>query len=420
MSRAIIPEALKWLNITGLNIMEEKFYLRGYIMIVVSSVCAVLELLEMLFNFSNIDVVAGVIEVFAPVYLSLIKIMMMAIHRKTLSSINHNIISFWPTSMFGSELENELEYIFVTVKTMLSGYRWLAMTTTTMIIPLKPILTGESLPIDIWQPIDLMVPPYYYIIYFLESCVGYFASLVNIAIDSLYVGYVTHLISQFMLLKKGFTTIDIKHVETMEGEDICLGQMKKYVQHNNLLLDMIEDIQVSHSIAFFNVVGTGILAICIDLYSAASANGELDILRMVKYVFQCSFFVFLLFAYCFTANHLTDQCLSVSDAVYESEWYCKPVPRLRKGVILIIQRAQITTKLTAGGLVTLDLENFVRLTPYVRWYHIVAKPLDMRALILFKMKFQRTLLRLSFTVTPWFMSVLGRRNEHLEVGGYRL
>lgn len=160
---------------------------------------------------------------------------MMAIHRKVLSRINHNIATFWPTSMFGSELENELEYIFVTVKTMLSGYRWFAMTTTTMIITLKPILTGKGLPIDIWQPIDLMVPPYYHIIYFLESCVGYFASITNIAIDSLYVGYITHLIGQFILLRKGFVTIDMKNVETTKDEDVCLEEMKKYIQHHNFL-----------------------------------------------------------------------------------------------------------------------------------------------------------------------------------------
>lgn len=69
MSGAIIPEALRWLNLTGLNILEEKFYIRAYIMIVVTSVCVVFEFLEMFLNFSNVDVVAGVIEVFAPVYL---------------------------------------------------------------------------------------------------------------------------------------------------------------------------------------------------------------------------------------------------------------------------------------------------------------------------------------------------------------
>lgn len=48
--------------------------------------------------------------------------------------------------------------------------------------------------------------------------------------------------------------------------------------------------------------------------------------------------------------------------MYEAEWYYNPSPRIRKAIILIIQRTQKLEQLNAGGLLTLDLENFIKVS----------------------------------------------------------
>lgn len=69
MATLIIPEAYKWLDITGINIKEGIIYQRANILTVLSIIVLTMEFLQLGFNIRDINIVAGVIEVCAPVYL---------------------------------------------------------------------------------------------------------------------------------------------------------------------------------------------------------------------------------------------------------------------------------------------------------------------------------------------------------------
>lgn len=52
--------------------------------------------------------------------------------------------------------------------------------------------------------------------------------------------------------------------------------------------------------------------------------------------------------------------MSVADAAYESKWYNKEYPEVRRALNLMIQRAtHREQKLTAMGLANLDFPNFI-------------------------------------------------------------
>lgn len=111
------------------------------------------------------------------------------------------------------------------------------MVTVTMIVPLKPMVSGKGgLPVVMWQPFDMTTIPWYYIVYAIQSFVSYFASFVNIAVDSLFVAFMINLICQFKILGKNFKSLNMKDVENEKDEEMCWLKMKEYIEYHNYLL----------------------------------------------------------------------------------------------------------------------------------------------------------------------------------------
>ncbi|KAF2888453.1 hypothetical protein ILUMI_17720, partial [Ignelater luminosus] len=63
--------------------------------------------------------------------------------------------------------------------------------------------------------------------------------------------------------------------------------------------------------------------------------------------------------YCIPANHIADEALAVSCAIYSSKWYFHHFPSLKVPLLLIMQNAQHGITIRAGGLVAINTETFV-------------------------------------------------------------
>ncbi|GLV35062.1 hypothetical protein CBL_09543 [Carabus blaptoides fortunei] len=50
----------------------------------------------------------------------------------------------------------------------------------------------------------------------------------------------------------------------------------------------------------------------------------------------------------------------VPDAIYESDWWRADTMHLKKAVLFIIQRSQVSKNFSAGGMVELDLQSFTK------------------------------------------------------------
>lgn len=66
-------------------------------------------------------------------------------------------------------------------------------------------------------------------------------------------------------------------------------------------------------------------------------------------------FVFLL--------HFMSQSLKVVNAAYYCEWYTAN-SKFRKHLCILMERAKIPVRLTAGGFSTLNLENFAKVRKF--------------------------------------------------------
>ncbi|KAF2886320.1 hypothetical protein ILUMI_19853 [Ignelater luminosus] len=80
--------------------------------------------------------------------------------------------------------------------------------------------------------------------------------------------------------------------------------------------------------------------------------------NIVRYGLLTSFFVIQLFFYCIAGNYLVQESEDVSSTVYNTNWWIKTQPELRRAYVLIIQRSNKIEELTAGGMLPLNFDSF--------------------------------------------------------------
>lgn len=130
---------------------------------------------------------------------------------------------------------------------------------------------------------------------------------------------------------------------------------------------MVREVQETHNLLFLSMFVSSSVYVVIDLYLGANDRMFDDLRKLMTYICQGSFFVFLLFVYCFAGNQLTYECSVVGDRIYESDWWSNFSKRNRNGVLFIVERAQKLEKFTAGGLMQLDFVNFIKVVFFRLW-----------------------------------------------------
>lgn len=167
---------------------------------------------------------------------------MLITYFKQFENLIEKFYNLWPTDKFDKDLHQALERSFSKLDIILSCYRWLAMVTVSLIVPLKPFLSGKGgLPLDMWQPFDMNVMPWYPFVYFIQSAAAYYASFVNIAVDSLFVSFLMIIITQFRMLGFAFKNLGLEYIETVQEEEKALYKIKEYVQYHNHLIRYLID-----------------------------------------------------------------------------------------------------------------------------------------------------------------------------------
>ncbi|KAF2892964.1 hypothetical protein ILUMI_13206, partial [Ignelater luminosus] len=97
--------------------------------------------------------------------------------------------------------------------------------------------------------------------------------------------------------------------------------------------------------------------ICVELFTSAESHSyQAQVRHAVTFVvFTCR-----LCFYCIAASSITNEALTVADAVYSSKWYFHEFPRLKNTLLLMIQNSQNGVTIEAGGLIIFNAETIVK------------------------------------------------------------
>ncbi|KAF2887362.1 hypothetical protein ILUMI_18811, partial [Ignelater luminosus] len=81
-----------------------------------------------------------------------------------------------------------------------------------------------------------------------------------------------------------------------------------------------------------------------------------------RHAFLFTFVTLQLAFFCIPANHITNEAMALSEAVYFSNWYSQNIPHLKVPLLLMIQNSQNEITIKAGDLVTINAGTVVNVS----------------------------------------------------------
>ncbi|GLV33027.1 Odorant receptor 49a [Carabus blaptoides fortunei] len=136
-----------------------------------------------------------------------------------------------------------------------------------------------------------------------------------------------------------------------DNEDEAFDIVKESVRHHNMLLKFVQDLERIVTIPILKQYLDAIACMGLYLYMLQVDFQFLHLFSLLTNLSQTLFFSIF-------GQLIQDKSLAIADAAYESNWQNLQNRKVRKAVILIIQRAQARSQITAGGFITLSFESF--------------------------------------------------------------
>ena len=151
---------------------------------------------------------------------------------------------------------------------------------------------------------------------------------------------------------------DILKIDLSEFKDTPsnpgLDNMKKLIHRQNNLIDLCDKLETIFSPSIFLLTGGFSLMMCLLGFQLSVKFELMHYLKFGTQLTTVLLVLWLLFSY---GQSLIDSSSSLADGIYESEWYESENPQIKKGIILIILRAQKPSQLTSK-FSTISLFNF--------------------------------------------------------------
>ncbi|KAJ3658558.1 hypothetical protein Zmor_010291 [Zophobas morio] len=238
----------------------------------------------------------------------------------------------------------------------------------TVILWNVPVYFGKekTFPVQLWLPYDpISSSLIYYGTLFYATAVIMYDALLGTVTDPLIGGLAYHATAQLKILKYNLQTLD-KHIE--DGSDTNRNEFKiinyktayKHLKHcinhhNNILSFVVEYEECFSGCVFWQMAGS-LLSLCfccigLTLATVASVNA-------LTYLFSASIISFQILFYCHYGTLLYEENNSLINAICMGPWYQYDV-KIRKMLLIIMERSKRPMILTAGAVINVTLETFV-------------------------------------------------------------
>ena len=230
-----------------------------------------------------------------------------------------------------------------------------AVIAVALLFGLTPILdffkTGiwiNALPYNDWYPFDPYCPELYTIVLLWQYWMSSNIAIVVIGLELILYGLITLIAMQFDILK--FDLSQFKDTPSNPG----LEEMNNFIDRQNNLIELCEKLETIFSPSIFVFVAG---SSCIMSLLCFQLSVNFKAMHFLKYGIQLSTSLLGMWFFFKNGQSLIDSSSSVADGIYESEWYESENPEIKRGIILIMLRAQKPSKLTSKFL-TISLYQF--------------------------------------------------------------
>lgn len=205
--------------------------------------------------------------------------------------------------------------------------------------------------VEFWYPFDAFRLKTYPLAWTWSVWSYWITVIFLIASDSLLYGFITVIIMEFDILKSNFTDVML----VPKGE-----RMKKFgslINRHNKLLNLCDKLEDIYSVTFMLVVFVSSMILCFFIFKISTVSD----ITAPAYCFLISCAVLVegqVWLLCFYGQKLIDSSESLTDGIYICDWESSGDIKFMKQFILIMIKAQKTTRFTAMGFVDISLVTF--------------------------------------------------------------
>ncbi|XP_053980791.1 odorant receptor Or2-like isoform X1 [Hylaeus volcanicus] len=263
--------------------------------------------------------------------------------------------------------------------------------------PIANLLTGRSkqLPMEGWYPYNVTNTPAFEITSLDQAITIIICCFNNVAIDTMITGLITIACCQLTILNQNIASINNEtkrqsiSKDIVDGkkctEDSCHGaykDLKRCVEHSNMIFDFSKEIQSIFGTAIFLQFLVNCIIICLIAFNIAQMKVYIPSILFGMVMYMCCM-TYQIFIFCWHGNELylhvryrpmifdnqkQDnsaekshlQSVNLIFASYSNEWWHK-TKNFKRGIQIIMIRAQRPLILTAGNIMELSLQTFVRI-----------------------------------------------------------
>ncbi|CAL1679058.1 unnamed protein product [Lasius platythorax] len=221
-------------------------------------------------------------------------------------------------------------------------------------------LQGE-LPYPGWVPYDIYSSLVLFWFTSLQEMLALaFGTIVNIATETLVLGFCLQICSQLEILKHRLrTATESNEKEKSPSNNVSYkkSRFSEHIRYHLCIIRFAEMVNEVFNQVVFVQFFASILILCSSVYYLSSHITVEDFVKLVIYTF-CMFVQ--IYVYCWAGNEVILKSTGLSEAVYEINWTLVTVSE-QKDLLMIMKRSTRPIKFTSSFLVTLSLESYVNI-----------------------------------------------------------
>lgn len=240
------------------------------------------------------------------------------------------------------------------------AYLFMVPCLSVIAIPLfKLASTGSSaFPLNIWLPIEYYRRDVYAVcfIWAIWSCLN--SVIILIAIDTLMFVLITLIAMEFDILEIDF--INLKSIEAPEVSK----RAGALIQRHNCLIALSVKLEKAFSPSFlFNFVQSSFV-ICLTAFQYTTSSEATQFLFNGSY---CAATLNQIWLLCYFGQKIIDSSERVGNGAYGCGWEESLNLKVGKALIMVLRRAQTSTKLTAMHFADISLQSFMNVSEVLSW-----------------------------------------------------
>ncbi|XP_068906389.1 odorant receptor Or2-like [Tenebrio molitor] len=345
--KAVLRISLTFFTILGINPFKKLGKIQVSCIISFLLILFVLVFLRFSYEKVTFALISDTFESTFTIVHVLSKFITLTVVKPTLKELLQITNKFWFPSV-DSQLREEVENVLKILRMLLRSFL-VFVTVVIVTFAIRPIF-DDTLAISCYTPRS--IPRVIFIIF--NNLVFAMSAFAVGSFDMFVCAMVVLISVQFKILNRTILSLDLGKIGTRIDERKCLEKMRECVEQHNFLNTFLQNVTTVVSPALLVYFTIAPVVLCFELFFISKSSNFAEIAKSCVYV--SGIVIELFFFFCLPATYLMIQTQDMINATYNSGWEKCYFLSIRKNIVIMMQRMQKETILSAGKMIPINME----------------------------------------------------------------